>query len=367
MRLCGPAVSLAVACSSPAVPQQTPDAGPFAPAAHTLPPPIPLNGGGVLSDPSIVVVTFAGDPMADSVEAYGDWIVGSQWLGAVGGEYGVGSARMLAKVRLTTSAPTFASTAAFSAYVASMVGVALPAPPSASTLYVVVLPGGASFTDSAIGVLCNDFTGYHDAGPQREYTFAVIGDCPKHVAGLTDTQQVQRVFSHEVIEALTDPFGDGYAARDPANPWRWVGGGEVADVCNGYAHEQGFLAVRSWSNDAAAAGEDPCQPNDQPTTYFNLSSPILGTELAVGSSTSLTVGGWSTAPVSDWVVMVSGTGEFAPSAALSPTTMNNGVSAQLTITVPPGVTPGTHGAVLLKSLHPADASYQLLPIEVTAR
>ncbi len=253
------------ACSSPA-PEAPGDAGvdvsvpeantPFVMASHVAFPPIPLNDGSVLVSANLVVVTFDAYSFVDDVEAMLDWIPTSAWLAAAGKEYGVGMPSVLAKVRLTSSPPAFAAATDFTTYVASLVGTSVPAPPSMNTLYAFVLPAGAVFTDPQIGSICDSFTGYHDAA--SSYAFAVIGTCPGHVPGLTDVQQVERVLSHEVIEGLTDPFGAGYAARDPNDPWSYVEGGEVADVCNGYTIEQGFLAVRSWSNAAAAANEDPC-------------------------------------------------------------------------------------------------------------
>lgn len=183
---------------------------------------------------------------------------------------------------------------------------------------------------------------------------------------LTDVEQVERVFSHEVVEALTDPFGDGLAARDPEDAWSFVGGGEVADVCNGYWREGGFLAVRSWSNAAAAAGLDPCEPNAPGTPYFGVSASSSSTHhVAAGGSITVDLGGFSTAPVSDWSVeLVKGSSDFVPSTAFAPGPMNNGRAAAITIGVPASAAYGQRAVLLLCSLHGGDATYTLEPVAV---
>jgi len=341
------------------------DAPPFVTEPHALPPPIPSNGGGVLASANVVVVTFANYEFADDVEAMADWIPTSQWLAATGAEYGVGTPSVLAKVRLAESAPSFGSASDFTAWVASKVGSELP-PASPSTLYMIVFPAGESFSDPSIGSMCGSFTGYHDASA-RAYTFAAIGTCPGHVAGLTDVEQVERVFSHELVEALTDPFGDGFAARDASDPWSYVSGGEVADVCNGYAREGGFLAVRSWSNAAAAAGLDPCQPSAG--TYFGVAASSQSTNVvAAGSQVTIDLVGFSDAPTSDWAVeLKQGRVDFDPAITFSPGAMNNGRAASITIGVPASASSGAIATLLLRSFHGGDASYTLQPIVVRAQ
>ena len=320
----------------------------------------------MLASANLVVVTFAGYPFADDVEAMAAWVPQSQWLAATGAQYGVGTPTVLANVRLSEAAPSFASTSELTAFVAQKVGSELPSPPSPSTLYAVVFPSGEAFTDPSIGTMCDSFTGYHDAAAASAYTFAAIGTCPKHVAGLTDVEQVERVFSHEVIEALTDPFGDGWAARDPDDAWSWVGGGEVADVCNGFWREQGFLAVRSWSNDAAAAGLDPCVPNDPEAAYFGLTTTSPSAlHVAAGGQATVDLTGFSSAATKNWVVdSVPGNFGFVPVVTFAPPPMNDGVAAQLTVAVPASAPSGAAGVVQLRSLHAGDTSYSLLPFVV---
>jgi len=355
----------APAASDAEPPDASPDV-PFAPTPHAPPPPIPFGGGAVLADAKLVVVTFSGYAFADDAEAMAAWLPTSQWLAAVGAEYGVGTPSVLANVRLSQSAPSFTSTAAFTAWVAQEVGGDLPSPPSASTVYAIVFPSGASFSDPSIGTMCNTFTGYHDAAAARAYTFAAIGTCPKHVAGLTDTEQMERVLSHEVLEALTDPFGDGWAARDPDDAWSWLGGGELADVCSGYVREDGFLAVKSWSNASAAAGLDPCAPDDPQAIYFGTTSASPSAlHVAPGGTATVDVTGFSTAPTSEWIVDVVTTPfDLAPTVTLLPVQMNDGAAATLTVQVPASAPSGSAALVQLRSAHANDTSYTLEPFVV---
>ena len=309
----------------------------------------------MLASPKIAVVTFAGYSFADSIEAMADFVPTSGWLAAVSSEYGVGTPSV-AKVRLADPAPVFASATAFAAWITTQ---SLPA----ADFYAFVFPPDAEFTDPQIGALCNEFSGYHDA-QGTSYTYAVIGTCPKRVAGLTDAEQAERVFSHELVEAMTDPFGTGFAARDPELPYSYVQGGELADVCNGVAREGGFVFARSWSNAAAAAGRDPCQPASG--AYFNVSPSSLAVQhVDAGTSVTLALTGFSTAETSDWVLQdVLGERELSPEVAIDATQMNNGRTATMTITVPASAAPGETAVFFLRSFHAGDASYALQPIVV---
>lgn len=332
---------------------------PFVSAPHDLPLPIPFGGGPVLANASIVVVTFAEYTYSDDVEAMADWVGGSKWLASVGSEYGVSSTSVLAKVRLPTAAPSFTSAADFTQWVIDQVGTTLPSPPSSSTFYAVIFPSGESFSDPDIGAMCQTFGGYHDAVASL-YAFAAIGTCPNDAPGLTDLEQVERIFSHELIEALTDPFGTGYASRDPSDAWSFVGG-EVADDCDhGFFHEDGFLAVRSWSNAAAAQDLDPCQPNDVVVPYFDVTLPEVVQNVNPGDTRTFTVTGYSNAPTADWTMsLYAGHESFKPTITFAPGAMNNGTTATLTVGIP---SDATGSATLLFHSFQNGSSYSLAPL-----
>lgn len=350
-----------VGCGTAPSTNDPPPSAPFVQASHPAPLAIPSGGGVVLASPKIAVVTFAGYSFADSIEAMADFVPTSSWLAAVSSEYGVGTPSVVAKVRLADPAPVFASSTAFAAWVTTE---SLPA----ADFYAFVFPPDADFTDPQIGALCNDFSGYHDAQGTSAYTFAVIGTCPKRVAGLTDAEQAERVLSHELVEAMTDPFGTGFAARDPELPFSYVGGGELADVCDGVVREGGFVFSRSWSNASAAAGLDPCQPSAS-TYYFNVSPSSLSVQhVAAGTSVTLALTGFSTAETSDWVLQnVPGRQEFFPQVTIDASQINNGRTATMTLSVPAGTAPGATAAFFLRSFHAGDASYSLQPVVVMSQ
>jgi hypothetical protein len=65
--------------------------GAFAMAPHHAYPQVPDQGGPKLNHLHMVTVVQAADSQSTQLQAYGDWIVSSQWLTAVGAEYGVAS------------------------------------------------------------------------------------------------------------------------------------------------------------------------------------------------------------------------------------------------------------------------------------
>src|SRR4029079_5699049 len=84
----------------------------------------------------------------------------------------------------------------------------------------------------------------------------------------------------------------------PVSPWLALGG-EVADLCTrgdstATWHESGFVAQRSWSNAAAAAGQDPCVPG-QHKPYFNAVAKLTTTpRIAPGATQTIELSGWQT-------------------------------------------------------------------------
>jgi hypothetical protein len=63
--------------------------GGFVEAPHLPLPTLTFHNGTVFSHPQVVSVTWAGFPFESDVQPFGDGIVMSQWLSAVGSEYGV--------------------------------------------------------------------------------------------------------------------------------------------------------------------------------------------------------------------------------------------------------------------------------------
>ena len=107
--------------------------------------------------------------------------------------------------------------------------------------------------------------------------------------------------SHELLEAITDPFevsainaappgvfptGVGFTGTDPANiAFEYVTSPELMDMCtlipDGTGHgafytpaDFPYTMQRGWSNEAASHWKDPCLPAPAGEVYFN-SVPVL--------------------------------------------------------------------------------------------
>jgi hypothetical protein len=152
---------------------------------------------------------------------------------------------------------------------------------------------------------------------------------------------------------------EAYAQTDePDLSWLYgLGGGELGDMCSqtpgvflqfpGLA----YTVQRTWSNAAAAAGNDPCVPPAPGEVYFNSvpvmtdmittsvlgpSIPFLGARVPTGGQTTIDVDLFSLGPVGPWQVAVqrlmSSTGSSLFSYDLDNSTGSNGDVLHLTIT-----------------------------------
>ncbi len=245
------------------------------PADHPSMPVMPNHGGGVLSDPVIVTVTFPNDTLVDAIEAFGDAIGELTWWSTVNGEYGVGPAKGGGHVRVPDAPPAAMSDGDVEAWLqAKITDGTLPAP-TTQTIYALYFPASTTITLSGLGGgdSCQAFLGYHSAieasfgGGHVTTQYAVVNRC-----GGFD--QLTETASHELTEASTDPhpFTPGYAMLGD-NAWT-VAGGENADLCSMVSPvtEATYSLTRSWSNHNAKLGDQPCIPIPDPTSaipYFN--------------------------------------------------------------------------------------------------
>jgi hypothetical protein len=62
-------------------------------------------GGPKLANPQVVPIFFSDDLEAEGLAMYTQMLIGSQWLVAVGGEYGVGASAYVGAVHRTDPAP----------------------------------------------------------------------------------------------------------------------------------------------------------------------------------------------------------------------------------------------------------------------
>jgi hypothetical protein len=120
-------------------------------------------------------------------------------------------------------------------------GGALPEPDEETTdvLHCVFMPPGTSPPPNLGGL--------HTYATWNDYDFPFDFDIGQrsHVAWVAfgDRAFVSSVFSHELVESLTDPEGDGVQVN-PTNPSNW---NEIGDVCSSRGHVNGVTVQSYWS------------------------------------------------------------------------------------------------------------------------
>jgi hypothetical protein len=196
-------------------------------------------------------------------------------------------------VNLTEAAPATIDDSAIQTWLAGKLNGDDPAWPAAdaNTVYVLHYPTGTTVTaGGGAGTSCTDFGGYHDNitldanHASLDVAYAVVPRCPSF-GDLMGLDAVTGAESHELIEAVTDPnpsTNPAYASvEDKFFYWqRVLGGSEVGDMCAQFPNvftkfsELPYMVQRTWSNQAAAAGHDPCVPALPNEVYFN-AAPVL--------------------------------------------------------------------------------------------
>jgi len=322
-------------------------------------------GGALLTSAEIITVSFTGDDATfiANMQELDDTITQTPWWTAATSEYCelpsgpcIGPGSGAGHVVLNETAPgslvdtSSGNGSTVVSFIQSHITSGEFPPPTSQTIYVIYFPSGTSITyDGAHS--CSSFGAYHysatwnlpDGGTQ-EGAYAIEPRCS------TDAY-MQLAASHELIEAATDahPGKDrGYAMGDLS--WQFYGD-EVGDVCD---HPWSFDSMsvtppdagmafnvqRGWSNVSALAGHDPCviPPSDHP--YFNtaVQSGMQAIYLSVGESATIQLEGFSDGPMPDWNIAAIDMGSHYGAGnvltlSLDKTTMNNGQTANLTITL----------------------------------
>lgn len=254
------------------------------PAPHPSMPEMTNHGGKVLSAPVLVTVTFAGDPLEQTIQTFDDAIGGLSWWSTTMGEYGIAPATSGGHVVVADPAPSTISDGEIQKWIlAGIADATLPAPTD-QTIYLLYYPETTTITiPGGQGVSCQSFGGYHSwlylsgDGGKQPIQYAVLPRC-----GSLDSLTVAA--SHEITEASTDP-NPALLAGLPNTTGGWVldgptawsspqAGGENADLCEffGSVSEGGYALTRAWSNAAAKLGENPCvpvPPDPAGLPYFN--------------------------------------------------------------------------------------------------
>jgi hypothetical protein len=315
-------------------------------------------------------------------------------------EYGVTGATVATPVIVSDPAPTTIDDSVIQTWIAGYlndVAAGIDAGADAGTsawpaadensIYIVFYPAATTVTITTPGyppaVSCTDFGAYHSEDPLNtgSTSYAVIPRCNGYL-GQTGINFVTGAASHELLEASTDPFPTSNPAYDDTdfNGSGWelnAGGPEIGDLCklevNAFIVPAGFdySVQRMWSDEHAAAGEEPCFPNvPDAGAYFTAFPDLEGVEIYPGyytsgvnvePGTSRTVNVYlaSDAPTGGaWTV--SATEQGSPQAPPDPdhllsftwdkTTGQNGDVLHLTITREPTPnTTSTHGLPLVIS------------------
>lgn len=321
--LWAPDLGLYVHCSTTYTFAQTPvasavmhedfDLAEFAPNSATAIPPVPtsatypawqpdawpqvgpralLSQATVLASPRLVPVYFTNTPAPDQKTAFLQRLIASPSWGVLG-EYGVSTATVAADVKLGVAADGQVTDAGIqSLLIAQISNGTLSVDPS--TLVVLFYPATTTVTQSGGAQSCASFGAYHSAfaGPNRQLVaYAVIPDCRRGIGALTTAT------SHEVLEAVVDPYQTGYNRVAGDVSWQMaLSGAEIGDMCE---HDSDLSAredsqvngttvtdymARIWSNQAARSGHNPCVPPRSPLlnneVYFN-SVPQLDDKVQV--------------------------------------------------------------------------------------
>jgi hypothetical protein len=325
----------------------------FAPASHLPFPQVTAHTAPVFAAPQVVTITYSDFAFRNQVEQLGDFIVGSQWLDAVGKEYGVGHGTHLQKVQLAATAPATTTDANIIAFLKmqAMTNV-IPAPSATNNqlVYLMYFPPMTKIDDGTGSILCQQgYSGYHASDTLNgvAFAYAVLPACGGVLDDLTST------VAHELIEVATDPVDAYYLDVPLTDHWAGMNGEEVADLCQDLPNvtEGGFALQRSWSNAAALAGASPCVPIPAGEIFNDVTpSPTSTVTLAAGMSTTFTLTGWSSAPTDDWSLAssVADSADFDPMATITGgAVMNNGTTATVTLTVPAGTPSGQVGSALI--------------------
>jgi hypothetical protein len=328
---------------------------------HEPMPIIPNQGGPTLSTLQLVTISFAADPNSAKAGAFGDFVVGSSWLATVGADYGLQSATHAKDVVLTQAAGATVSDTSIQTLIASKIQDGT-VPSGAQVLFLIFYPPGTVVqsaldgADTCVSIGSSAIGGYHwESANGTPFPYAVVPTCANEA--LAD---IQASASHELLEAATDPFPmtkPAWVLTDPTNPWSALDG-EVADFCELLTTTEGGYSLQQiWSNTAARANDrDPCIPSP-PTPFYNATAtPATAQMVPAGQSFTFEIKGWSSAPVAPWMLSadsfsgpLSGGASFDPKPMLDATTLQNGQSAHMTISVPAGTASGASALIFVTS------------------
>jgi len=203
-----------------------------------------VDGGGlVLTHVSVYLVYWGSawaqnpTPSADDITKSVASIMAGPYMSALAQYRNVGSGTLCGKILVTTSDPqmTFSSDDVSNLLKDLINMQTVPGPNDVDQLlYCVIMPVGVSSDQSNV-------IGEHFSPGEDILCAWVMND------GTLDS--VTTIFSHELVEACTNPHGDGYQFDAPgqcsASPINWC---EIGDVCEGIRDTvNGVVVQEYWS------------------------------------------------------------------------------------------------------------------------
>lgn len=296
------------------------------PAPHPEGPMVTALGGPVLATPKLYPIFFSNDNLTlrTKLEDFASKVGKTQYWAATTSEYGVGPITASSPIELTETATGPLDDASIQAWLAGKINGNDPAfPADPNGIFIIHYPAGVSTTitgGSGTQHSCQDFGGYHSnitvdgAHQNLDIAYSVIPRCG-NFGQLSGVDAVTGTETHEIIEAVTDPFpmsSPDYATIDGKHAYweRFLGGGEVGDMCEMRADaftklpELPYTVQRTWSNLASKLGHEPCVPAPVGELYFN-AVPVLndnvkatvlgqtvyvkGVKIAVGKSRTIEI------------------------------------------------------------------------------
>jgi hypothetical protein len=280
-------------------------------------PQVPLANtpAAILASPKVMPITYDNDNKRADLEAFVPNFAQSTAWAEQTAEYGVGPLTMATPQHVAGNAPANMTDDNLMQLLQANLTGANPAwgAPDPSTIYAFFIPDGTTYNDFTNSQCCVDYDGYHSVSTVGgvDLVYAVMCHCPGiDGPNINALQQLTVVASHEIVEAATDPYYNkpAYANSDDNHAvWTVVTGGEVGDMCafadNAYWNppDMQYMIQRSWSNQAAAAGHDPCVGEGMSPYYQTVPKltdsvtiqsygwPTKGIHIANGGTANLTL------------------------------------------------------------------------------
>lgn len=310
-------------------------------------------GGPVLANPNVVPIFFANEDTAKItavVDLFSKLPASSYWT-TLASEYGVSTLTVSPAVMLVENAPASINQAGIESWLTNAIATSkVPANQPSKTIYFLYYPSTTTVTLQGL-TSCTGFGGYH--AETNGAVYAEVNGCASYGARLAPGETVMGnddatgLTSHELFEAVTDPFEDktpAYATIDSSHEaWTlFLYGGEIADSCEmqpGAFFKDpalGYTVQRMFSNASANAGGDPCIPSVG--APFVEAWPTSDLQLQKGQKATVSIHVSSAAPTGP--ITVSAIDESQAhgnvqhlSLSLDKTTAQNGDTLTLTVQV----------------------------------